>query len=60
MGHNALFDVLLCLGLLWLSMLVYWAWLQGRSAASQTTPTPARPIKTRSNHDNRYACHSTG
>jgi hypothetical protein len=48
MGHDPLFDVLLFLGWLWLSMLVYWAWLQGRPAASQTTPTPARPIKTRS------------
>ena len=48
MGHDLLFDVLLFLGLLWLSMLVYWAWLQGRPAASQTTPTPARPIKARS------------
>jgi len=48
MGHDPLFDVLLFLGWLWLSMLVYWAWLQGRPAANQTTPTPARPIKTRS------------
>jgi IS1 family transposase len=48
MGHDQLFDVLLFLGLLWLSMLVYWAWLQGRPPASQTTSTPARPIKTRS------------
>ena len=48
MGHDQLFDALLLLGLLWLSVLVYWVWLQRRLAASQTTPTPATPIKKRS------------
>jgi hypothetical protein len=28
MGHDQLFDALLLLGLLWLSMLVSWVWLQ--------------------------------
>jgi hypothetical protein len=48
MGHDQLFDALLLLGLLWLSMLVYWVWLQRRLAASQTMPTPATSIKKRS------------
>jgi IS1 family transposase len=46
MGHDPLFDVLLFLGLLWLSLLVSWAWLQGRPTANQMTPTPTRPINT--------------
>ena len=48
MGHDQLFDALSLLSLLWLSMLVYGVWLQRRLAASQTTPTPATPIKKRS------------
>jgi hypothetical protein len=48
MGHDQLFDALWLLGLLWLSMLVYWVWLQRRLAASQMTPTPATSIKKRS------------
>src|SRR5262249_52269550 len=35
------------LGLLWLSMRVYWVWRQRRLAASQTTPTPTTPIQKR-------------
>ena len=48
MGHDQLFDALLLLGLFWLSMLVYWVWLQKRLAVSQTTPTPTTSIKKRS------------
>jgi hypothetical protein len=42
MGHDLFFHALLLLGLRWLSMLLYWLWPRSR-------PTPAKPIKTRSN-----------
>lgn len=47
MGHDWLYHNLLLLGQLWLSMLLYWAWLRGRSATSPTFPSPAKPIKKR-------------
>lgn len=48
MGDNQLFDALLLCGLLWFSLLLYWIWLRQQLAPCQTTPTPARLIKTRS------------
>jgi IS1 family transposase/transposase-like protein len=47
MGHDWLYYDLLLLGLLWLSMLLYGAWLRGRSATSPTFPSLAKPIKKR-------------
>jgi IS1 family transposase len=47
MGDNRLFDVLLLRTLLRLSLLLYWMWLRPRLVPCQTTPTPAKPIKTR-------------
>jgi IS1 family transposase len=38
MGHDLLFDALLILAGLWLSLLVCWIWRKGRSAQLQTTP----------------------
>ena len=34
MEHDGLYDHLLLLGLLWLSMLLYWGWLRGRPVTS--------------------------
>jgi hypothetical protein len=48
MEHDGLYDNLLLLGLLWLSMLLYWGWLRGWPATSPTTLTPAISIKKRS------------
>src|SRR2546430_10521658 len=55
MGHNLFFYTLLLLGLLWLCILLYGVWPQGRPAPSQTTPTPAKPIKTRSKDPKPFA-----
>jgi len=48
MGHDWLSHNLLLLGLLWLSMLLYWVWLRGRPATSSTTRPSATSIKKRS------------
>jgi hypothetical protein len=47
MGHDPLFDALLVLAWLWLGMLGWRAWRQGRPAPLQTTPTSAKPLKKR-------------
>lgn len=47
MGDDRLCDALLILVWLWLCILVYWAWLQGRPAPVQTTPLPTKRIKKR-------------
>lgn len=48
MGHNQLFDALLLLYLLWLSLLMYWVWLRRRPSGSQTTPMLTTPLQTHS------------
>jgi IS1 family transposase len=50
MGHDLFFHTVLLLGLLCLclGMLLYWAWRRGRPTLDQTTPTSAKPIRTRS------------
>jgi hypothetical protein len=48
MGHDWLSQNLLLFGLLWLSMLLCWAWLRGRPTTSPPTLTPAKPAKQRS------------
>jgi IS1 family transposase len=48
MGHDLFFHALLLLGLLCLCLLLYGAWRRVRPATCQTTPTPAKAIKTRS------------
>jgi transposase-like protein len=48
MADDQLCDAPLLLGLLWLCLLLYWAWRRGRPATCQTTPTHAHPIKKRS------------
>jgi hypothetical protein len=48
MGHDLFFHTALLLGLLCLGMLLYWAWRWGHPTVNQTTPTSAKPIKTRS------------
>ena len=53
MEHDGLYDNLLLLGLLWLSMLLYWVWLRGRPATSPTTLTPAIAIKKRAKEPKR-------
>jgi hypothetical protein len=45
MEHDWLYQNLLLLGLLWLSILLYGAWLRSRSATSLTTITPVKSIK---------------
>src|SRR5262245_28561419 len=55
MGHDWLYHNLLWLGLLWLSMRLYWAWFRGRSATSPTFPTPATPIKKRPKEPKPFA-----
>jgi transposase-like protein len=55
MGHDWLYHNLLLLGQLWLSMLLYWAWLRGRSATSPTFPSPAKPIKKRTQQPKPFA-----
>jgi hypothetical protein len=55
MGHDWFHQDLLLLGLLWLSMLLYWAWLRGRSATSLTLPSPAKPIKKRTQQPKPFA-----
>ena len=55
MGHDWFHQDRLLLGLLWLSMLLYWAWLRGRSATSPTLPSPAKPIKKRIQHPKPFA-----
>ena len=55
MGHDWLYHDLLLLGLLWLSMLLYWAWLRGRSATSPTFPSPAKSIKKRTQQPKPFA-----
>lgn len=47
MEHDGLYDMLLLLGLPWLSMLLSWVWLRGRPATSPTTLTPAIALKKR-------------
>jgi hypothetical protein len=48
MEHDGLYNTLLLLGLLWLSMLLYGVWRRGRLATSPTMLTPALCIKRRS------------
>lgn len=48
MGYDLFFHILLLVGLLWLSILLYWAWRRGCPTLERTPPTPATPIKTRS------------
>ena len=48
MEHDQLFHALLLLGLLWLGMLLDWAWRQVRPTPCQTPPPPATPLKSRS------------
>jgi hypothetical protein len=48
MGHDGLYDTLLLLGLLWLSMYLYWVWLRGRNGTHPPTPTPTTSIQKRS------------
>jgi hypothetical protein len=56
MVHDWRYQDLLLLGLLWLiSMLLYWAWLRGRSATSPTFPSPAKPIKKRTQQPKPFA-----
>ena len=55
MEHDGLYDNLLLLGLLWLSMLLYWVWLRGWPATSPTTLTPAISIKKRSKEPTPFA-----
>jgi hypothetical protein len=45
MGHDGLYTTLLLLGLLWLSMPLYWVRLHGRPVTSPTTLTSAPAIK---------------
>jgi IS1 family transposase/transposase-like protein len=47
MGHHPLFDALLMLAWLWLGLLVWWAWLKGRSVPARTTFLPAKPMRKR-------------
>src|ERR687888_396153 len=55
MEHDGLYDHLLLLGLLWLSMLLYWVWLRGGPATSPTPLTPALSIKKRSKEPTPFA-----
>src|SRR6266850_4682954 len=55
MGHDLFFYGLLLLGLLCLGLLLCGAWLWGRPASCQTTPTPAKPITTRSKDPKPFA-----
>jgi hypothetical protein len=55
MGHDWFYHDLLFLGLLWLSMLLYWVWLRGRSPTSPTFRSPAKPIKKRSPQPKPFA-----
>ena len=55
MGHDWLYHDWLLLGLLWLSVLLYWAWLRGRSARSPTLPSPAKPIEKRTQPPKPFA-----
>ena len=50
MGHDLFCHTVLLLGVLCLclGMLLSWAWRRGRPTLDQTTPTSAKPIKTRS------------
>jgi transposase-like protein len=54
MGHDQLCDALVLLGLLWLCMLLYWAWRRVRPATCHVTPTPATPIQRRSKELNPF------
>ena len=55
MGHDPLSDALLILACLWLGMLVWWAWLKGRSAPLQTTFPFAKPVRTRAKDPKPFA-----
>jgi transposase-like protein len=55
MGHDLLCDALLILACLWLGMLVWWAWLKGRSAPVQTTFLPAKPMRKRAKEPQPFA-----
>jgi len=55
MGHDRLYDTLLLLELLWLSMHLYWVWLRGRPATSPTTLTPAAAITKHSKESTPFA-----
>jgi hypothetical protein len=53
--YDGLYDTLLLRGLLWLSVLLYWVWLQDRPATRLTTLTPATAIKKRSTEPTPFA-----
>jgi hypothetical protein len=55
MAHDGLYDTLLLLGLLWLSMLLYWVWLRGRPVTSPTTLTSVIAGKRRSQEPTPFA-----
>src|SRR5262245_61745208 len=48
MGHDQLFDALLLLALLWLCLLLYWAWRRAQLAMDRSPSTAATPITKRS------------
>ena len=45
MGHDVLFEASVLLGILWLCMLLRWAWRRVRPTTWYSTPTPATPIQ---------------
>jgi hypothetical protein len=47
MGHHPLFDALLMLAWLWFGLLVWWAWLKGRSVPARTPCPPAKLLRKR-------------
>src|SRR5712691_7945633 len=55
MAHDPLFDALLMLAWLWLTILVWWVWRHRRPAPLQTTPTLAKPIKPRAKEPTPFA-----
>jgi len=55
MGHHPLFDALLILACLWLGMLLWWAWLKGRSALTLTICLPAKPMRKRAQEPKPFA-----
>ena len=55
MGHDGLYHNLLLLGLLWLSIGLYWVWRRGRPVARPTTLTPVKSSKKRSKEPSPFA-----
>jgi hypothetical protein len=55
MGQDLFFHALLLLGRLYLCLLLYGAWLWGRSAPCQATSTPVKAIKTRAKESKPFA-----